>query len=191
MSQDAATQDVQDQDGQDVDVQDVDVQDVDVQDVDVQDVDVQDLTRDPGNAESTALWVERTGTRAYTGRNSRGAEVSIASVGTPGAFSPGELMKIALASCSGLASDFALSRRLGDDVDVTIRVSGPTDEAEDRYPALSERLVVDLSGLDEAARARLLQVVQRSIDEHCTVGRTLDQGARVDLEVVDAVPPHS
>ncbi|MBF6248749.1 OsmC family peroxiredoxin, partial [Nocardia elegans] len=30
-------------------------------------------------AEPTTLWVERTGTRAYTGRSSRGAEVKIAS----------------------------------------------------------------------------------------------------------------
>ncbi|WP_129336519.1 OsmC family protein [Cellulomonas endophytica] len=151
-------------------------------------VDVADLTADPRNAESTALWVERTGTRAYTGRSSRGAEVRIASVGTPGAFSPGELLKIALAACSGLAADFTISRRLGDDVPVTIRVGGPTDESADRYPALAEELVVDLSGLDEAARTRLLTTLARAVDEHCTVGRTLEHGAEVALRVVDAVP---
>ena len=64
-----------------------------------------DITK---NAGDTELWVERTGKRLYTGRNSRGAEVSIGGVEVDGAFSPGELLKIALAGCSGLASDSAL-----------------------------------------------------------------------------------
>ena len=135
------------------------------------------------NAGDTQLWVERTGTRLYTGRNSRGAEVLIGSVGVENVFSPGELLKIALAGCSGLAADAKLSHRLGDDVDVTIKVSGESDDAEDRYPALLEELVVDLSALDAAARERLLTVVHRSIDQHCTVGRTLEAGATVQLSV--------
>ena len=100
------------------------------------------------NADDTRLWVERTGVRRYTGRNSRGAEVLIGGVGDDGAFSPGELLKIALAGCSGLSSDSALAHRLGDDVDVTINVSGMSDDEEDRYPAFAEELVVDLSALD-------------------------------------------
>ena len=135
------------------------------------------------NAGDTELWVERTGTRRYTGRNSRGAEVLIGSVGVENVFSPGELLKIALAGCSGLASDSALRHRLGDDVDVTIHVSGMSDDETDRYPALLEELVVDLSALDATARERLLTVVHRAIDQHCTVGRTLEAGATVQLTV--------
>ena len=135
------------------------------------------------NAGDTQLWVERTGTRLYTGRNSRGAEVLIGSVGDEAAFSPGELLKIALAGCSGLAADAKLSHRLGDDVDVTIKVSGESDDAEDRYPAIAEEMVVDLSCLDPEARERLITIVHRAIDAHCTVGRTLDAGATVQLSV--------
>lgn len=135
------------------------------------------------NAQDTRLWVERTGVRRYTGRNSRGAEVLIGSVGDESAFSPGELLKIALAGCSGLASDSALRHRLGDDVEVTIEVSGMSDDEHDRYPALLEELVVDLSSLDPTARERLLTVVHRAIDQHCTVGRTLEAGATVQLTV--------
>lgn len=141
-------------------------------------------SREPANAGGTRLWVERTGTRRYVGRSSRGATVEIGDIAYEGAFTPGELMKIALAGCSGLSSDAALARRLGDDVPVTIEVEGLADEAEDRYPALTERLVVDLSSLDPAARERLLTVVHRAIDQHCTVGRTLQAGATVDLTVV-------
>ncbi len=130
------------------------------------------------------LWVERTGTRTYTGRNARGAEVSIGPTEAGAVFTPGELLKIALAGCSGMSADHALSHRLGDDVAVTVEVEGANLREEDRYPHLQERMVVDLTGLDEATRERLLRVVHRAVDEHCTVGRTLTAGATVELEVV-------
>ncbi|HEY0217395.1 MAG TPA: OsmC family protein [Cellulomonas sp.] len=131
----------------------------------------------------TRLWVERTGTRTYTGRSSRGAEVLIGPVSAGAVFTPGELLKIALAGCSGMSADTALSHRLGDDVPVTIHVDGDNHPSEDRYTALHERMVVDLTGLDEATRERLLRVVHRAVDEHCTVGRTITHGATVELEV--------
>ncbi len=131
----------------------------------------------------TQLWVERTGTRTYTGRSSRGAEVSIGPTSAGAVFTPGELLKIALAACSGMSADHALSHRLGDDVAVTVHVEGATHPTEDRYPELHEEMVVDLTGLDAAQRERLLKVVHRAIDEHCTVGRTLAAGAQVHLTV--------
>ncbi|WP_433759863.1 OsmC family protein [Nocardia sp. CA-135398] len=140
--------------------------------------------------EPTTLWVERTGTRAYTGRSSRGAEVLIASQGVPGAFTPGELLKIALAGCSGLSADFPLSRKLGDTFEATIRVSGDADRENEVYPQLDEVFELDLSELDEQARERLLVTVQRAIDKVCTVGRTLKAGAKVtltfDIDAIDA-----
>lgn len=129
----------------------------------------------------TTLWVERTGTRRYTGRSSRGAEVLVGSDGVPGVFTPGELLKIALAACSGMSSDFPLSRRLGDDYDATIRVSGAADRENEVYPHLDEVFELDLSELDEAGRERLLVTVQRAIDKVCTVGRTLKAGTKVTL----------
>lgn len=129
------------------------------------------------------LWVERTGTRTYTGRSSRGAEVLIGPVEAGAVFTPGELLKIALAGCSGMSADTVLARRLGDDVAVSVRVSGQSNPVEDRYEELHEELVVDLSGLDDAARERLVTVVHRAIDRSCTVGRTLVHGATVDLTI--------
>ncbi len=131
------------------------------------------------------LWVERTGVRHYTGRSERGAEVLIASEDVEGAFTPGELMKIALAACSGMSSDQPLRRRLGDDYAATIRVSGSADREQERYPLLEESLEVDLSGLGEDELTRLLTVVERAIDQVCTVGRTLKSGTKVTFEVKD------
>ncbi len=133
----------------------------------------------------TDLWVERNGVRRYTGRSSRGAEVLIGSETVDGVFTPGELMKIALAACSGMSSDSPLARRLGDDYQTTIRVSGDADRDHEVYPLLEEKLEIDLSGLDSDEKARVLTVVRRAVDQVCTVGRTLKAGTTVDFRVVD------
>ena len=133
----------------------------------------------------TELWVERTGIRRFTGRSSRGAEVLIGSEGDDGVFTPGELLKVALAGCSGLSSDQPLRRRLGEDYRAVIRVSGPADRDAERYPRLAETLEIDLSGLTPDEKDRLLLVVNRAIDQVCTVGRTLKAGAEISFEVAD------
>jgi len=133
----------------------------------------------------TDLWVERTGTRRYTGHSSRGAQVLIGSEDVDGVFTPGELMKIALAACSGLSSDNPLASRLGDEYQATVRVSGDADRDQERYPLLEETLEVDLSGLSEEEKQRVLVVVNRAVDQVCTVGRTLKSGTNVTFEIVD------
>lgn|SRR6185437_7819263 len=133
----------------------------------------------------TDLWVERTGVRRYTGHSSRGAHVLVGSEDVDGVFTPGELMKIALAACSGMSSDSPLARRLGDDYHAAVRVSGDADREREVYPLLEETLEIDLSGLDDAEKVRVLTVVQRAVDQVCTVGRTLKAGTKVDFQVVD------
>ena len=133
----------------------------------------------------TDLWVERTGVRRYTGHSSRGAEVLVGSEDVDGVFTPGELMKIALAACSGMSSDQPLARRLGDDYQATVRVSGVADRDEERYPLLEEVFEVDLSGLSEEEAQRLEIVVNRAIDVVCTVGRTLKSGTKVSFEIAN------
>lgn len=125
------------------------------------------------------LWVERTGTRTYRGFSARGAQVEIGPASAGAVFTPGELLKVALAACAGMSSDAAFARRLGDDYTTTIRVEDPKDMAEDRYPVLTEKFEIDLSSLDDADRQRLLLIAQRAIDKSCTVGRTLTAGADV------------
>jgi len=137
--------------------------------------------QDPSAAGPASLWVERTGTRRYIGRSSRGAQVQIGSEDVPDTFTPGELLKIALAACTGMSSDFPLSRRLGDDYDATVRVAGVADRENEVYPQLDETVVLDLSELDDQARERLLVTAQRAVDKACTVGRTLQAGTKVNL----------
>ena len=133
----------------------------------------------------TQLWVQRTGTRRYTGNSSRGAQVLIGSEDVDGVFTPGELLKIALAACSGMSSDQPLARRLGDDYQATVTVSGAADRDQERYPLLQETLELDLSGLTEQEAARLRVVVTRAVDQVCTVGRTLKSGTEVTFDIAD------
>ena len=133
----------------------------------------------------TELWVERTGTRRYTGRSSRGAEVLVGSEDVEGVFTPGELMKIALAACSAMSSDQPLARRLGDDYRATVAVSGPADREQERYPLLAETLQLDLSGLSEREAEQVRVVATRAIDRACTVGRTLTSGTTITFDIAD------
>ena len=133
----------------------------------------------------TQLWVERTGSRRYTGYSSRGAQVLVGSEDVEGVFTPGELLKIALAACSGMSSDEPLARRLGDDYIAVVKVSGAADREQEIYPLLEETLELDLSGLSDDEKERLLVVVNRAVDLLCTVGRTLKSGTEVNFEVAD------
>ncbi|KAA0919521.1 OsmC family protein [Dietzia sp. ANT_WB102] len=127
------------------------------------------------------LRVERTGTRRYVGLSSRGARVEIGSAGVDGVFTPGELLKIALGACTAMASDFTISRRLGDDYAATVRVSGDADREDERYPRLEETYELDLSALDPKMADRVIDMIRRSVDAACTVGRTLTAGTEIEL----------
>lgn len=134
-------------------------------------------------ADTPRTWVERQGTRRWVGHNERGGRVEIGSADVPGVFSPGELLRIALAGCVGLTVDAPLERRIGPDGPATVEVDATAVPGEDRYDALTDRLVVDLSGFDETARARLFTSLHRAVAGHCTVGRTLDAGVATTFTI--------
>lgn len=131
------------------------------------------------------LWVSRAGSRQYTAHNGRGGSINVDGGDGDNAFTPGELLKLALAACAGLSADGSLARRLGDDFDATVHVSGPADREEERYYELSESFDIDFSSLEPDARDRLVALAGRAIDKNCTVGRTLKAGTDVQLHIVD------
>lgn len=125
------------------------------------------------------LEVERTGEHRFTGRNERGAEVPIGRKGTEGAFSPGELLQIAVAGCATVTAESLILRRLGADATVRARVTAEANDAEHRIDGVDVAFDLDLSGLDENARAELIATVDRAVERLCTVSRTLKRGAPV------------
>ena len=138
--------------------------------------------------EGARWWVERTGRRSYVGHNDRGATVLMAGADEdlPGAFRPGELLKLALAGCSGMTCDRNVARRLGDDFAATIVVESVSHETEDRYTGFTTRVLLDTAGLDEDGRKALVATLTRAIATGCTVGLTLKNGTPVELLVEDA-----
>lgn len=129
------------------------------------------------SAPSPALWAERTGTRTYTGRNTRGAQVLIGDSKDEGVFSPGELLQIALAACSALSADHRLAHALGDDFRAVVGVSNDKNQDENRYESMTVEIVTDMSGLDDATKAKTVERAEIAIERQCTVGRTLAAGA--------------
>ena len=130
-----------------------------------------------------SVWAERTGTRQYLGHNARGAEVRI---GTgPGEFTPGELIKMALATCNSLSADHRLAKALGADFEANVIAATTKNEAEERYDAFDVQLVADLSHLTPEQLDTLRQRVDAAVDRSCTVGHTIDRGARTSLHLLD------
>lgn len=134
-----------------------------------------DTTGSPAATPSSALFLNRQGVRQYVARNARGAEVLVGD--GPGRFSPGDLLKIALAGCNAMSSDKRLTDRLGEDFEQLIGVSGAYVEQEDRFSSFDVELIQDLSGVDEEERAKLLRRAEGAIDRNCTIGHTLLRGA--------------
>lgn len=129
--------------------------------------------------------LHRTGVRTYEAVNARGARIAIGKTPDAAEFSPGELLKAALGGCAGLSMDIPASSRLGEDMEATIVVSGDIDEAEDRYRALAETIRLDLAGLPDERRDRLVSVIERTIAAACTIERTVTAGVEVTHDIRD------
>lgn len=135
---------------------------------------------------SPPLWVERVGTKTYIGRNDRGAEVRLGPHADDGVFSPGELLKVALAACSGMSAERAIQRRLGEDTPIHVSARSVPGPGQNRYAELLTDVVVPLGELSDEDRAKLVSVVLRAIDTGCTVGRTLEAKAELRTTVSDS-----
>ena len=133
--------------------------------------------------ETNSVWAERTGTRRYLAHNARGAQVAVGM--GPGEFTPGELLKVALATCNTLSADHRLAKALGEDFDANVICATLKNEEEERYSDFDVQIVADLTALDPDQLAVLTERVRRAIDRGCTVGHTLEKGAATRLHLLD------
>lgn len=133
--------------------------------------------------ETNSVWAERTGTRRYLAHNARGAQVAVGM--GPGEFTPGELLKVALATCNTLSADHRLAKALGEDFDANVICATLKNEEEERYSDFDVQIVADLAALGPDQLAVLTERVRRAIDRGCTVGHTLDKGAGIRLHLLD------
>ena len=91
------------------------------------------------------LWLERVGKGSYLGKNSRGLTVPIGH--GEDEFTPGDLLRLALAGCNATSSDSRFAAALGDDYQATVGVESDYDEEENRFTKLVVEIVTDMSGL--------------------------------------------
>ena len=129
------------------------------------------------------LWVERNKDGSWDAFSDDGAHIKF---GTGrGVFTPGDLMKIALAGCAALSSQFAIEHTLGDGKGARIVVDGTYDADSDAYINFNEQVVVDATDakLSEEDANKLKERVTRHIEKRCTVKHTYVQETPVRMDV--------
>jgi len=129
----------------------------------------------------TKLTVERTGKHEFLGRNDRGAAVRLGRTGAADAFTPGELLQIAAAGCAAITVEEFVTRRAGADAPILATVDHERAAGVREYERLTVTLRADLSFLDDEMRARVVRAMHTSVQRECTVSRTVERGAPVEL----------
>ena len=129
------------------------------------------------------LWVERNKDGSWDAFSEDGAHIKFGK--GRGQFTPGDLMKIALAGCAALSSQFAVEHALGEGKGAKIVVDGTYDADNDAYTAFEEQLEVDATGagLSDEDAAKLADRISRHVDKACTVKHTYVQETPVRMNV--------
>lgn len=129
------------------------------------------------------LWVERNKDGSWDAFSDDGAHIKFGK--GRGVFTPGDLMKIALAGCAALSSQFAIEHTLGDGKGARIVVDGTYDTDSDAYINFNEQVVVDATDakLSEEDADKLKERVTRHIEKGCTVKHTYVQETPVRMDV--------
>ena len=129
------------------------------------------------------LWVERNKDGSWDAFSDDGAHIKFGK--GRGVFTPGDLMKIALAGCAALSSQFAIEHTLGDGKSARIVVDGTYDADSDAYINFNEQVVVDATDakLSEEDANKLKERVTRHIEKGCTVKHTYVQETPVRMDV--------
>lgn len=129
------------------------------------------------------LWVERNKDGSWDAFSDDGAHIKFGK--GRGVFTPGDLMKIALAGCAALSSQFAIEHTLGDGKGARIVVDGTYDADSDAYIKFNEQVVVDATDakLSEEDADKLKERVTRHIEKGCTVKHTYVQETPVHMDV--------
>lgn len=129
------------------------------------------------------LWVERNKDGSWDAFSDDGAHIKFGK--GRGVFTPGDLMKIALAGCAALSSQYAIEHTLGDGKGARIVVDGTYDADSDAYINFNEQVVVDATDakLSEEDANKLKERVTRHIEKGCTVKHTYVQETPVRMDV--------
>ena len=135
--------------------------------------------------ESTrSIEITRSSLGRYIATNARGGRIELAS-GDGEAFSPVELLLVAIAGCTAADVDYITVKR-SEPASFKVRMRG--DKVRDTNGNRMENLTVTIDvtfpegEAGDAAREVLPSAVQRSHDRLCTVSRTVELATPVSVE---------
>ena len=119
--------------------------------------------------------VRRIANGQFTVTNARGGQIAFGSGGTD--FTPTELLLAAIGGCTAIDVDIVTSRRAEPDAfEVLVDAEKVRDEAGNHLTdvEVTFRIRFPGSAQGDEARAVLPDIVQKSHDRLCTVGRTVE-----------------
>ena len=127
-----------------------------------------------------AMKATRTNQNEYTVTNQDGTSLKVSPHGTPGAFSPGELLQAALLGCASLSADAQLSHMLGADFDAEASVK--STEADNFITDMLFEFQIKTAGLDDAEREKIIKAAAKKIERLCIVKRSLNKGINTETD---------
>ena len=115
------------------------------------------------------LWVERNKDGSWDAFSDDGAHIKFGK--GRGQFTPGDLMKVALAGCAALSSQFAVEHTLGEGKGAKIVVDGTYDADTDAYIGFDEQVVIDATdaGLSDEDAEKVTEIVKAKCPNHVEV----------------------
>lgn len=143
---------------------------------------VEVMTTDDGRRH---VEIDRAGPNAYTAVNARGGTISV-SDGRDDAFTPVELLMVAIAGCTAIDVDLVTSRRAEPErFAVAVDAVKARDERGNylRDIVVSFRVAFPEGDDGGNARAILPDIVKKSHERLCTVSRTIEIGTPVATRI--------
>jgi putative redox protein len=129
--------------------------------------------------------VERVGSGMFAAVNSRGGRITFGTGGDAD-FTPTELLLAAIGGCTSIDVDTLTSRRAEpESFEVVVDANKVRDEAGNRLTDIEVtfRITFPAGEQGDEARAILPDVVKKSHDKLCTVGRTVELGTPIGARV--------
>lgn len=124
----------------------------------------------------------RSNPQEYTITNNSGASMRVSLPGTPGAFSPEELLQAAVAGCAVLSAEAQLNHHLGEEFQAEATVN--STKAEGLIAELLLTLNVDVSALDPTKVDKLIAGTAAKIEKLCAVKRSVGKGIPTTTVIV-------
>jgi putative redox protein len=136
-------------------------------------------------SEDRRVSVERIANGRFTATNVRGGQITFGSGGDSG-FTPTELLLAAIGGCTAIDVDILTSRRAEpESFEVVTRADKVRDAEGNHLTGIEVTYRVTFPGGEQgdAARAILPDVVKKSHDRLCTVGRTVEIGTPIATKI--------